>query len=83
MKFVSVAKVDLKFKIDGVVYEVPVGGSCEVPDRIAYTVKGRGLPMKLADELATEQKPAEEAPKPARRAGKAAPVEEAPKPMKE
>jgi len=50
VKFVSTAKVDLKFEIDGVVYEVPVGSSCEIPDRIAYTIKGRGLPMKPAEE---------------------------------
>lgn len=64
MKFVSVAKVDLKFEIDGVVYKVPVGSSCEIPDRIAYTIKGRGLPMKPADEI-------EEAPKAAARRTKA------------
>ena len=46
MKFQNTAPHDLKFKIDGVTYEVSVGGSCEIPDRIAYVVTGRGLPLK-------------------------------------
>lgn len=84
MKFVNTKPHDLKFEIDGVVYEVPVGGSCEIPDRIAYVVAAHGLPMKPAAEV-------EEAPKAASRRGKptkddaamAAEVEEAPKPKRE
>lgn len=75
MKFVSTAKVALVFAIDGTTYGVPVGGSCEIPDRIAYVVKSRGLPMvpasevkpaKLsADEMSEAELEAATAPKPA------------------
>lgn len=82
MKFVSVAKQDLHFEIDGKVFDVPVGGSCEIPDRIAYVIAGRGLPMKPAGEVkAAEPAPAssdeDAASKPAKR-GKVAKDEPAP-----
>ncbi len=65
MKFQNIAPHDLKFEIDGVTYVVPVGGSCEIPDRIAYTIKGRGLPMKPAEDPKAEPKAAMAAPAPA------------------
>lgn len=49
MKFVNTATHDLRFDLDGKLYEVPVGASCDVPDRISYAVQSRGLPMKPVD----------------------------------
>lgn len=49
---------DLHFELAGKVYDVPVGGTCEVPDRIAYAIESRGLPMKPAAELESAAKPA-------------------------
>lgn len=51
MRFQNTAPHDLKFEIDGVTYEVTVGGSCEIPGRIAYAIASRGLPMKPAAEI--------------------------------
>lgn len=76
MKFQNVTPHDLNFKINGVTYEVPVGESCEIPDRIAFAVALHGLPLKaippkpapaVVEEAAPEPEPVDEAPKGKRR----------------
>lgn len=50
MKFRSTHETQpLDFALDGVRYAVPVGGTCDVPDRIAFSVKLLGLPLEPVD----------------------------------
>lgn len=45
-KLVNTAASALKFKLAGTEYSVPVGGTCEVPEKLMYAVVARGLPLK-------------------------------------
>lgn len=53
MNFRNQSGVDLDFEIGGVRYGVPVAGTVEIPDRVAYCVKLHGLP--LAEVAQTEE----------------------------
>lgn len=57
MKFVNLTQKDLAFEIHGKHYSVPVGGECEVPDRVAYCVKLHGLPLTPAADVEPAPKP--------------------------
>ena len=58
MRFRNTAHVALEFELGGVRHQVPVGGSCEVEDRVAYAVPLYGLP--LVEEAETAPEPAAE-----------------------
>ncbi len=45
MRHLNTAPHALDFTLRGKRYEVPVGGEVEIPDRLAFAVKGRGLPL--------------------------------------
>lgn len=60
MRFKSVATVPVHFIMDGVVYDLPVGGECDIPDEKAYAIAPMGLPLVPVPEPA----PAPPAPSP-------------------
>lgn len=43
--FKNTAPVELSFELDGVPHQVPVGGTCEIEDRVAYAVGLLRLPL--------------------------------------
>lgn len=45
MKFRNRLDVPLDFQLDGIRYQVEVGGTCDIPDRVAYAVAHSGLPL--------------------------------------
>jgi hypothetical protein len=49
MKFRNRLDSPLKFEIDGVRYNVDVGGTCDIPDKFAYHVEHAGLPLDMED----------------------------------
>lgn len=53
MRFRNTKEVALDFTLGGDRYQVPVGGTCEIPDRIAYAVVKHGLPLLPDPESAT------------------------------
>lgn len=50
MRFRNAINKPLKFELGGNLYEVEVGGFCEVPDKISYAVKGHGLPLEPVED---------------------------------
>lgn len=75
MRFRSThATLPLSFECGGTQYDVPVGGSCEIPDRFAYAVKAMGLALAPDPEPAAPTEPAAQAtepdPEPAERSQK-------------
>ncbi len=46
MDFKNTAQNDLDFSIEGVRYQVPAGGRCELPDRLAFYPAAVGIPLK-------------------------------------
>lgn len=63
MRFVSTALVALDFEIDGDRYQVPIGGSCEIPDHLAYVPAAHRLPLVPCSRTSTAE-PAAAAPTP-------------------
>lgn len=46
MRFRSTASVPLRFEMDGVVFEVPVDGECDIPDQKAFAIRPMRLPLE-------------------------------------
>ena len=46
MRFVNTADVALDFVIDGERYQVPVAGTCEIPDPVSYVPAAHRLPLR-------------------------------------
>lgn len=56
MKFRSThASQPLGFTLDGMRYDVPVGGTCEIPEQLAFAVKLIGLPLEPASDVPAER----------------------------
>jgi hypothetical protein len=53
VRFVSTAPQDLHFVINGVVFDVPVGGECEIEDGQEWVFESRGLPLKRVEHVAS------------------------------
>jgi hypothetical protein len=67
VRFINVASYDLHFVVNGVVYDVPVGGECEIEDGQEYVFESRGLPLKRVEATVDAPEFDEEEPKPAPR----------------
>jgi len=51
MRFINKAKRLLDFDLDGNRYKVEPGGSCDIPDHVAYAVKLHRLPLVEESEV--------------------------------
>lgn len=82
--FVNPHQHPLRFEIDQQWFGVdPNGGRCDIPDRKAFAVKNRGLPLVTLDEWLAMQPPPPPPPPPAPPPAPEpppAPVEESPVP---